>query len=129
MPVFPQTPPIEQFRPFVPAKDSVTSKRFYHHIGFSVDRVFSDGRGAILSLGASTFILQSFSVKEHAENYMMQLVVRDIDQWWQHIQAAKLSETFGVVAPKVPQMQPWGIVVCYVVDPSGVLWHLVPAAA
>jgi uncharacterized glyoxalase superfamily protein PhnB len=55
--------------------------------------------------------------------------VRDVDKWWQHIQAAKLSETFGVVAPKAPQMQPWGIVVCYVVDPSGVLWHVVPAPA
>jgi hypothetical protein len=60
---------------------------------------------------------------------MMQLVVRDIDKWWQHIQAAKLSETFGVVAPKAPQMQTWGIVVCYVVDPSGVLCHVVPAPA
>jgi uncharacterized glyoxalase superfamily protein PhnB len=127
MPVFPQAPAIEQFRPFVPAKDFTTSKQFYQHIGFSVDRVFSDSRGATLSLGASTFILQSFFVKEHAENYMMQLVVRDIGKWWQHIQAAKLSETFGVVAPKAPQMQPWGIVVCYVVDPSGVLWHVVPA--
>jgi uncharacterized glyoxalase superfamily protein PhnB len=35
----------------------------------------------------------------------------------------------GVIAPKPPQMQPWGIVVCYVVDPTGVLWHFVPATA
>jgi hypothetical protein len=127
--MFPQAPAIEHFRPFVPAKDFSICKQFYQHIGFSVDRVFSDGRGAILSLGTSTFILQSFFVKEHAENYMMQLVVRDIDRWWQHIEAAKLPETFGVVAPKPPQLQPWGIVVCYVVDPSGVLWHVVPAPA
>lgn len=47
---------------------------------------------------------------------------------WQRLQAARLPETFGV-PPKAPQMQPWGIVVCYAVDPSGVLWHVVPAPA
>jgi hypothetical protein len=122
-------PAIQTLRPFIPAKDFAISKLFYQHIGFSVDRVFSDGSGGILSLGASSFILQTFFVKEHAENYMMQLVVEDIDQWWCHIQTAKLPEIFGVVAPKPPQMQPWGIVVCYVVDPTGVLWHIVPATA
>lgn len=122
-------PAIQALRPFIPAKDFAISKRFYQHIGFLAERVFSDGRGGILSLGTSSFILQTFFVKEHAENYMMQLVVRNIDQWWCHIQAANLPETFGVIAPKPPQMQPWGIVVFYVVDPTGVLWHIVPATA
>ena len=44
------------------------------------------------------------------------------------IQAARLDESFGVPAPKPPVMQPWGITVSYVVDPSGVCWHVVPAA-
>jgi uncharacterized glyoxalase superfamily protein PhnB len=29
-----------------------------------------------------------------------------------------------VPAPKAPAMQPWGLRVAYVVDPSGVLWHV-----
>lgn len=114
-------------RPFVPALDFEVSKRFYQHLGFAIDLLFADGRGAILSLGACSFILQSFTVKEHAENYMLQLLVDDLDQWWQRIEAAKLPETFGVTPPRSPQMQPWGLVVCYVFDPSGVLWHVVQA--
>ena len=122
-----EAPAIDSLRPLVPAKNFQASKRFYQQLGFKVDVEFPDGGGAILRLGSSTFILQNFYVKELAENFMMQLIVRDIDAWWQHIQAAKLNENFGVPAPKPPVMQPWGIVVSYVVDPSGVLWHVVPA--
>lgn len=27
-------------------------------------------------------------------------------------------------APKPPELQPWGLRVSYVVDPSGILWHV-----
>lgn len=119
---------IDSLRPFVPAKDFQLSKRFYQKLGFDIDFEFPDGGGAILRLGSSTIILQNFYVKDLAENYMMQLLVKDIDAWWQHIREAKLDENFGVPAPKPPTMQPWGLLVCYVVDPSGVLWHVVPAS-
>jgi hypothetical protein len=122
-------PAIQALRPFMHAKDFAISKRFHQHIGFSVERVCSDGCGGMLSLGTSFFILQTFFVKGHAENYRMQLTVKDIDQWWCHIQAENLPETFGVIAPKPPQMQPSAILVCYVVDPTGVLWHIDPATA
>ena len=118
---------IDSLRPFLPAKDFQVSKRFYQQLGFKIDSEFRDGGGAILRFGSSTFILQNFYVKELAENYMMQIIVRDIDAWWKHIQAAKLDEKFGVQAPRPPVMQPWGILVSYVVDPSGVLWHVIPA--
>jgi hypothetical protein len=121
-------PAIESIRPFVPAKNFQTSNRFYKQLGFTVDGEFPDGGGAILRLGSSTFILQNFYVKELAENYMMQLIVPDIDAWWKHIQALKLEENFDVAAPKPPTMQAWGILVSYMVDPSGVLWHVIPAA-
>jgi uncharacterized glyoxalase superfamily protein PhnB len=54
----------------------------------------------------------------------MQLMVDDLDAWWAHINALDLRSTFGVPAPKPPAMQPWGLRVAYVVDPSGVLWHV-----
>lgn len=55
---------------------------------------------------------------------MMQLVVDDLDAWWSHIESLDLSATFGVTKPKPPAMQPWGLRIAYVVDPSGVLWHV-----
>jgi uncharacterized glyoxalase superfamily protein PhnB len=61
---------------------------------------------------------------EEAENFMMQLVVDDLDAWWTHISALNLESEFGVTSPTAPAIQPWGIRVAFVVDPSGVLWHV-----
>jgi hypothetical protein len=115
-------PPIKSFRPFLPSKDFAVSKHFYQHLGFSVSREWPGG--AELNLESSSFILTDFYLEPFAGNFMMQLVVRDLDQWWQHIQAANLVDMFQVSPPKPPQKQSWGLVVAYVFDPSSVLWHV-----
>jgi hypothetical protein len=111
----------ELARPFLPAKDFDLSKRFYEALGF---QKLLDGDLAIFSIGSSGFILQRFYQKESAENYMMQLMVDDLGEWWKHIGSLDLPGQFGVGPPKAPAMQPWGLRVAYVVDPSGVLWHV-----
>lgn len=108
-------------RPFLPARDFAASKAFYEAIGFA--KRF-DGEVAIFAAGATEFILQDYYQKDWAENFMMQLLVDDLDGWWRHIAALDLPVRFGVAAPKPPTMQPWGLRVAYVFDPSGVLWHL-----
>jgi uncharacterized glyoxalase superfamily protein PhnB len=55
---------------------------------------------------------------------MMQLMVDDLDAWWAHIEGLDLPGKFKVPAPKAPAMQPWGLRIAYLVDPSGVLWHI-----
>ncbi|MEJ0060469.1 MAG: VOC family protein [Terricaulis sp.] len=112
----------ELARPFLPAKDFDVSKRFYEAIGF--EKVF-DGEVAIFSAGSGGFILQRYYQKDWAENFMMQFVVEDLDTWWTHIESLDLAGQFGVSPPKPPAMQPWGLRVAYVIDPSGVLWHIV----
>lgn len=82
-----------------------------------------DGEVAIFRAGESSFILQNYFQKEWAGNFMMQLVVDDLDAWWSRIVALDLPRNFGVPAPKAPAVQPWGLRIAYVVDPSGVLWH------
>lgn len=111
----------ELIRPFVPAKDFALSKRFYEALGF--EKVL-DSEVAIFNAGASGFILQRYYQKEWAENFMLQLVVDDLDAWWAHIVALDLPGQFNVPPPKAPAMQPWGLRIAYVVDPSGVLWHI-----
>ena len=108
-------------RPFLPAKDIDLSERFYEALGFT--KVL-DGEVAIFRVGASSFLLQNYFQKEWAENFMMQLMVDDLDSWWAHVSSLALPEKFGVPAPKPPAMQPWGLRIAYVVDPSGVLWHV-----
>jgi uncharacterized glyoxalase superfamily protein PhnB len=62
--------------------------------------------------------------EEVAKNLMMQLMVDDLDAWWVHIESLDLARSFAVAPPKPPKMQPWGLRVAYVCDPSGVLWHV-----
>jgi predicted enzyme related to lactoylglutathione lyase len=110
----------ELVRPFIPTRDLELSKRFYEMLGF--EKVL-DGEVAIFKAGSGGFILQRFYQKEWAENFMMQLMVDDLDAWWAHINTLDLSH-FGVPPPRAPAMQPWGLRVAYLTDPCGVLWHV-----
>lgn len=119
-----QEPPsgTESARPFLPALDFATSKAFYEALGFALELDADDV--AIYRIGATSFLLQGYYQKEWAENFMMQLLVDDLDAWWTRIVALDLPGTFGVPVPKPPTMQPWGLRISYLVDPSGVLWHV-----
>lgn len=112
-------------RPFIPAQDFALSKRFYQALGFAVTH--EDESVAGLKLGKFSFILQNYYVKDFAENCMVQLLVRDADEWWERIDPAQLVATFGVKSPKAPALQSWGMKVGFVFDPSGVLWHVAEA--
>ncbi len=111
----------EACRPFLPARDFDQSRAFYAALGFET---LLDADVTIFAVGGGAFILQRYYQKEWAENFMMQLMVDDLDAWWAHIASLNLPATFGVKAPKAPAMQPWGLRVAYVYDPSGVLWHI-----
>lgn len=112
----------ELTRPFLPAKDFALSKRFYETLGF--EKLFDAADVAIFRIGRGEFILQKYYQKDWAENSMMQLMVDDLDAWWKHIQSLDLPGRFSVAPPKPPALQPWGLRVAYVYDPSGVLWHV-----
>jgi catechol 2,3-dioxygenase-like lactoylglutathione lyase family enzyme len=112
----------ESARPFLPAKDFDLSKRFYEALGF--EKLLDAPDVAIFRMGQGSFLLQRYYQKDWAENFMMQLMVDDLDAWWAHLQALDLPGRFGVSAPKAPAMQPWGLRIAYMVDPSGVLWHV-----
>src|SRR5947199_10853804 len=92
----------ELIRPFIPALDFDLSKRFYETLGF--EKVL-DGEVAIFKGGSGGFILTRFHQKELAENYMMQIMVDDLDAWWAHIEALDLPGQFGVPPPRPPAMQ------------------------
>jgi uncharacterized glyoxalase superfamily protein PhnB len=111
----------ESARPFVPAKDFAVSRAFYEALGFEK---LLDSDVAIFGIGGTSFILQNFYQADHAENFMMQLMVDDLDQWWRHIESLDLLGRFDVRPPTAPAVQSWGLRISYVVDPSGVLWHV-----
>lgn len=108
-------------RPFVPAKDFELSKRFYSKIGF---KLLHDGEVAIFGIGNSSFVLQNYYNKDWAENFMMQLMVDDVDGWWEYLKAMELPKSFPLASLRPPEMQPWGLKISYLVDPSSILWHV-----
>ena len=84
----------------------------------------ADQHVAHLKAGSFSFILQNVYLRELAENCRVQLLVRDVDAWWQDVAPAKLVDQFAVTPPRPPAIQPWGMKVGFIFDPSGVLWHI-----
>lgn len=107
-------------RPFIPSIDFEKSKAFYQAIGFELG--YHDATVAIFDFEGAGFLLQNYYVEEFAGNSMHQLFVHDLDTWWQRTDG--LADRFGIREPTAPAMQPWGIRVGFLVDPSGVLWHV-----
>ncbi len=112
----------EKVRTFLPSKDFEVSKDFYKTLGFNV--LLEDKDVTIFGIGQSSFLLQRYYQKDWAENFMMQMLVDDLDSWWAHISSLDLPGRFGVREPTAPAVQPWGLRISYVVDPCGVLWHI-----
>jgi uncharacterized glyoxalase superfamily protein PhnB len=55
---------------------------------------------------------------------MMSLSVEDVDAWWQYIEQHELTRRYPGIMCKPPAMQPWGLRVLFLGDPTGVLWHI-----
>ena len=110
-----------EIKAFVPAKDFPRSMQFYKDLGFSLS--WSDDHLAYFHHGASSFLLQNFYEPTHAANFMMHLLVEDVDAWWAHFEASNVVQTYGIKA-EPPELRPWGLRDFIFVDPTGVLWRV-----
>ncbi len=114
--------PVIDMKTFVPARDMALSRAFYTDLGFTIN--WSNDDIAELQIGSFRFLLQKFYVAEHAGNFMMSLTVENADVWWEHIQQKEFTKKYPGIMCKAPEIQPWGLRVLYLSDPSGVLWHI-----
>jgi hypothetical protein len=110
-----------EIKAFVPARDFELSKRFYTEAGFTM--AFSSEHLAYFHHGDCSFLLQNFYVKNFAENFVMHLLVENVEDWHAHITAQNLSERFGVKIG-VPEDRPWAMRDFTLLDPSGVSWRI-----
>ncbi len=112
---------ITEIKAFVPAKDFAVSKQFYRDLGFTMA---SEGGGiAYFHFGHVSFLLQDFCAESSAENFMMHILVEDLDAWRQHITASGVIEKYGVTVSEI-ETQPWRMRDFCLFDPSGVLWRI-----
>ena len=110
-----------EIKAFVPARDFALSKRFYEDLGFTIG--WSESNLAYVSCGDCSFLLQNFYNPEHANNFMMHLLVADVEAWWQRVESSQLIAKYGVRA-EPPADRPWGLRDFPITDPTGVLWRI-----
>ena len=118
-----------EIKAFVPARDFAASKAFYAALGFEVP--WSSDDLAYVRHGTTSFLLQKFYVADHAGNFMMHLLVENVDDWHRHVVESGIVEQFGIRV-EAPADRPWGIRDFPMTDPAGVLWRIgqnIPATA
>lgn len=108
-----------EIKAFVPARDFALSQRFYEALGF--EKRFADDDLAYFCFGDCSFLLQRFFVPDHAHNFVMHLLVQDVDAWHGHVVQQDVAGRFGVKVG-MPTNQPWAMRDFALHDPSGVLW-------
>lgn len=110
-----------EIKAFVPAQNYEVSKAFYHDLGFIMA---SDEDGiAYFHCGDESFLLQDFYEKDHANNFMMHLLVKDVESWYQHILSSGIADKYQVKVTE-PEDRPWKMKDFVLYDPSGVLWRI-----
>ena len=109
-----------EIKAFIPAKDYDLSKKFYQDLGFLMK---SDTEGiAYFCHNNCSFLLQDYYTKEYANNFLMHLLVKNVDAWWEHINNIGIIEKYGVKMSS-PEIQPWKMKDFTLLDPSGVCWR------
>ena len=101
---------------FVPSKDIEVSKSFYTEIGFETEYVSDDL--VLFKNGDCFFFLQRFYNPAHAENFMLQIVVSDLNEAFQLCSNSKYKTNISPI-----QQESWGKVF-YLWGPAGELLHI-----
>lgn len=116
-------PRISDLRPFIPAKDFALCKRFYSSLGWET-RDVDKGLALVRLAEQQHFYLQDYYVREFAENTMLHATVDSAQAWYERVSGVLADDGFPAARVQPPQPQPYGALVVFVHDPSGVLLHL-----
>lgn len=112
---------VTEIKAFVPSKDFALSKQFYQDMGFTMA---SEGGGvAYFHFEHVSFLLQDYCAEGFAENFMMHILVEDVDAWWAHIEQSGVVTKYAVKLWPIA-LQPWRMRDFCITDPSGVLWRI-----
>jgi len=116
-------PSASDLRPFIPARDYPTSKRFYAALGWET-RDVDAGLALVRVADGQHFYIQDYYIQQVAENTMLHLTVADVQAWHRHVASVLRDGAFPGARVQSPKPQPYGALVTFVHDPAGVLLHL-----
>ena len=110
----------KSIRTFIGAKNYEISRSFYHDLGFE-EKVISE-KMSLFTIQGLSFYLQDYYVKDWIENSMVLLEVGDVNRYWNFLQKLDLDKKYEGARLIPIRENDWGKE-CFLVDPSGVLWH------
>lgn len=109
-------------QPFVPSgNDFIGSKEFFQQLGFKMNWDAGDYAG--FEKDGCKFILQHYTNKDFAENFMLTVGVTDVDEFRKEVMDKQLPQKYGIRIGEVSE-QPYGREV-NIIDLAGVCWHFV----
>ena len=109
-------------QPFVPSGSNFEeSKDFFQQLGFQVSWDAGDYTG--FEKDGCKFILQNYTNKEFAENFMLSVAVTNVDEFRQEVIDKQLPQKFGIRIGEASD-QPYGREV-NIIDLAGVCWHFI----
>ena len=109
-------------QPFVPSGNNFEAARqFFQELGFNIRWDAGDYVG--FEKDGCQFILQNFSNKQFAENFMLSVAVSDVQAFRSEVLEKQLPQKFGIRIGEISE-QPYGKEV-NIIDQAGVCWHFV----
>ncbi len=113
---------ITDFKPFVPSNDYAVSKAFYECMGFTIN--WDDGEVCEIDTNFGyRFLLLPKNHNNYAHSLMLHFILDSAQAWYEHFEAAGLTEKFPESRVAAPDLKPWGLLITHVWDPAGVLLH------
>lgn len=110
-------------RTFIPAGNRYEEAiRFYVEIGFTLS--WKSDSLAVFKKDQFGFFLQNIQNEWADNNFMMNMEVENLDDWWKNLSTLKLEENYDGVKLRAPENYPWGKREIHLIDPCGVLWHI-----
>jgi len=108
--------------PFVPSgNDFEAAKQLFQELGFNITWDAGDYTG--FQKDGCQFILQKFNNKDFAENFMISVLISDVDAFREEVVRKELPQKFGIRLGE-PSDLPYGREV-NIIDMAGVCWHFI----
>ena len=111
----------KSIRPFIGAKDYSISRKFYIDLGFN--EIVIAPKMSLFQYGDMGFYLQDAYVKDWIDNTMVFLEVDNVSDFWEQLLVLDLPSKYEQVRVISIKEYDWGKE-CFIIDPSGVLWHI-----
>jgi hypothetical protein len=109
-------------QPFVPSgTDFKKSKQLFEELGFNIR--WDAGDYVAFEKDSCRFILQNFTNREFAENFMITVGVDNVNEFRKEVIDKDIPKKFGINIGEVSE-QPYGREV-NIIDIAGVCWHFV----